>query len=215
MSNPKDSADAQVLHWSGKLFSSEDLRRNWNNQRELVLSPRALLTPLALDELRAKGVRITREETKASGEVTSTKGWSYAQENAYPQVDAVVASLARDGVRLNQSPERKRACLAPWLRSIAAATVSYDGTVLFCDDSILHCCLVNKLPGLRAAAVANAMQTSRALASLGCNFLIVEMPGRTYFEIRQILKTAATGKTHGCPPEMAKILLEIEGHAHR
>ena len=57
MSANQDNADAHVLHWSGKLLSADDLRKHWNSQRELVLSRQTLITPLALDELRA-----TREE---------------------------------------------------------------------------------------------------------------------------------------------------------
>src|SRR5438270_13465887 len=99
MSDNKNSAEAQVLRWPGKLFSAKDLRRHWQGQRELVLLERALLTPLALDELRAKGVVVTRQETRQSGGVSSADAtanrWGYVQEKPDPVVSAAVAALER------------------------------------------------------------------------------------------------------------------------
>ena len=88
------------------------------------------------------------------------------------------------------------------------------GRVLFCQDAALDCCLANK-GGLRAAAVSNAVQAGRALKAMGANLIVVEVPGRTFFEIRQILRTAAGAGAPVCPPEVARFILEIEGHAHR
>src|SRR5437763_11931325 len=100
MSQHKDNS--QVLHWPGTVFSAEDLRRHLEGQRELVLLPRALLTPLALDELRAKGVRITRGEILANqGAQPAVDGgsrrWGYHQEQPDAAVAAAVAALAREG----------------------------------------------------------------------------------------------------------------------
>jgi hypothetical protein len=55
---------------------------------------------------------------------------------------------------------------------------------------------------------------ARATLSLAANLLAVEMPGRTFFEVRQILRTliAAPG---ACPGGVACTLRELDGHAHR
>jgi hypothetical protein len=84
--------------------------------------------------------------------------------------------------------------------------------VLFCADPCLACCLSNKVPGVRAAAVATVAQAVRALERLGANLLVVEPAGRTYFECRQILRLCRAGAA--CPPEVAGILQELDGHAH-
>ncbi|HEV3145589.1 MAG TPA: hypothetical protein VGZ47_16970, partial [Gemmataceae bacterium] len=103
MSDDKDQADAHVLYWSGKLFSAEDLRRHLTNQRELVVLPRTLLTPLALDELRAKGVGIRRQEKPATttdqpARGSARQGWAYVQETPDPVVAAAAAALEREGL---------------------------------------------------------------------------------------------------------------------
>ena len=215
MSDHSQNGDAQVLRWPGKVFSADDLRRHWKGQRELVVLARAILTPLALDELRAKGIRITHEE-KASGRQPAgaqKSRWAYVQDKPDPIVAAALAALEREGLPLT--------ALAPagdtpaaWFRSMAGWVNQNAGCVAFWTDAALLCCLANKIAGLRAAPVATALQAGRALAVLGANFVAVEMPGRTFFEVRQILRTAA-GALPSCPPQTAKLLLELEGHAHR
>ena len=88
------------------------------------------------------------------------------------------------------------------------------GGVVFCHDPGLVCCVANKVPGLRAAAVTTVAQAARATLTLGANLLAVEMPGRTYFEMRQILRLLCDGRRpvrHG----VACTLQELDGHAHR
>ena len=46
-----------VLRWTGKLLSADDLRRHWTGQRELIVLGQAIVTPLAVDELKKHGVR--------------------------------------------------------------------------------------------------------------------------------------------------------------
>ena len=45
---------------------------------------------------------------------------------------------------------------------------TYAGSVLFCSNGALCCCLANKVPGLRAAMVAGAMQASRIASTASC-----------------------------------------------
>jgi hypothetical protein len=45
------SANEQVLRWSGRLVSAEELRRPLTGHRELVVPAGAVITPLAADGL--------------------------------------------------------------------------------------------------------------------------------------------------------------------
>ena len=78
----------------------------------------------------------------------------------------------------------------------------------------LACCVANKVPGLRAVPVTTLQQAARATLNLAANLLVVEMPGRTFFEIRQTLRTLIN-LTHPCPDGVACTLTELDGHAHR
>ena len=41
------------------------------------------------------------------------------------------------------------------------------------------------------------------------------VPGRTFFEVRQILRICCSVAAPACPPGLACTLKELEGHAHR
>ncbi|MHB1423250.1 MAG: RpiB/LacA/LacB family sugar-phosphate isomerase [Gemmataceae bacterium] len=102
-----------------------------------------------------------------------------------------------------------------WIRRVAECLQSggCDTAILFCRDSCLACCIANKVPGVRAATVWTVAQAERALQQLGANLLVVEMAERTYFECKEFLRLCCNGSN--CPPSVACILQELDGHAHR
>jgi ribose 5-phosphate isomerase RpiB len=87
--------------------------------------------------------------------------------------------------------------------------------VIFCSDAGLLCCVANKVAGLRAAPANTVAQAARATLSLGANLIAVEMPGRTFFEVRQIIRTCCLAAPPACPAGVACTLQELDGHAHR
>jgi hypothetical protein len=209
------SADGLVLRWTGRVVAAEDLRRTLNGHRELLVSPRAIITPLAAEDLRARGVRVTREpaETPRPG----LRAWGFAEDQPYPQVASAVQGLRRDGWSLQALPACKESASCCWSRALAECVSRGEcrGGVVFCHDPGLVCCVANKVPGLRAIAVVTIAQTAQALLTLGPNLVAVEMPGRTFFEIRQVLRALCASGEGACPPGVACTLGELDGHAHR
>jgi ribose 5-phosphate isomerase RpiB len=139
-----------------------------------------------------------------------------AQERPYPLVECALRALSRDGIdfRVWQGAERDAVCR--WSRAVAecVAQGECEAGAIFCQDPGLACCVANKLSGVRAASVATVSEAARATLSLGANLLLVEMPGRTFFEVRQILRILAT-TPQSCPDVVACTLRELDGHAHR
>jgi hypothetical protein len=198
--------DTTVLCWPGRLLSEEDLRRHLTSQSEILLAPRTVITPLALDHLRDKGVRIRRQETAVrAASVSERSGWRYAEAESDALVKSALASLEHEGLALRRLTET-----TPLAWAKAAATV---GVVVFCRDAGLCCCVANKIPGVRAVAVGNVAQTKRARETLAPNLFVVETPGPTFHELRQIVRAATTPAS--CPADIAKTLQELDRHAHR
>ena len=152
----------------------------------------------------------------ANGRHTATSNgqvWGIAQDRPYPMVQLALQALARDATPVRELS----ACSGPecdWAKALAACVANGDccGSVVFCQDTSLICCVANKLPGLRAAAVVTVAQAARAALTLGANLLAVEMPGRTFFEVRQILRNLCRP---ACPDGVACTLQGLDGHAHR
>ena len=207
-------ANGHVLHWPGRVLAADDLRRSLNGHREVVLAPAAVVTPLAGEHLRAAGIPVRRRE--AAPRPAEGACWGYAQDRPHPLVASAVQALGRDGVHVAELPAAGGSLLCRWAHAVAARVARGDcrGGVLFCDDPGLVCCVANKLPGLRAAAAWTVAQAVRAATTLNANLVSVEMPGRTFFEVRQILRTLCAA-TAACPEGVAGTLQELDGHAHR
>jgi hypothetical protein len=211
---PGADGDAAALHWPGRVLAAEDLRRSLNGRRRVVLGRSAVLTPLADEQLRAGGVEVVREAEKPrSGAPT----WGYAQDRPYPAVAAALRGLERDRLAVRELPAVGGGPLCRWARALAECLARGEcaGGAVFCQDPGLVCCVANKAAGLRAAAVATVGQAARATLTLGANLLVVEMPGRTYFEVRQIFRTLFEAGRPACPEGAACTLAEMDGHAHR
>jgi ribose 5-phosphate isomerase RpiB len=212
-------ADGEVLRWQGRVVAAEELRRSLNGHRELVVPPGTILTPLALEELHTRGVRIKRQEAVSRGETSPTAAppWGYATDQAHPAVHSAIDAVRREGLPLQDLKPSPDAPLCRRAQSIAECIGRNEcrGGVFFCQDPGLVCCVANKVAGLRAVAVTTASQAARATLTLGANLVAVEMPGRTFFEIRQILRALCRIPSPACPPGVACTLLELESHAHR
>ena len=143
--------------------------------------------------------------------------WGFAQDRPYAWVEAAVRGLARDGLALRELGVSQGELPCRWARALAECVARGDcrGGVLFCSDPGLVCCVANKVSGLRAVPVATIGQMGQALLSLAANLVAVEMPGRTFYEVRQILRLACSSKNGGCPDGVACTLRELDGHAHR
>ena len=198
------TTSGNVLCWPKNVLSADDLRRHLTSQRELLLLPKTVVTPLAADELKAKGVRIAWQSAKVQEQNSS---WCWSAEKPDATVRSAVQALERDGVILT------------WVEGAArtmAQTVVRDELrgILFAVDGSVTCCLTNKVAGVRALVASNAMQVKRVKKALGPNLFVVETADRTFFELRQLLRAITTGDD-ACPAEVARVLQELDGHAHR
>jgi hypothetical protein len=202
------------LRWPRRVLAAEDVRRSLNGHRRVLLSAAAVLTPLAEEELRCRGVEVVRQDEAAA---PAKAAWGVGQDRPYPLVRSAVQALARDALAVRELPEAGAGLPCRWAKAVAECIARGDcaGGVLFCGDPGLVCCVANKLPGLRAVPVVSVGQAARATLTLGANLLAVEMPGRTFFELRQILRTLCAASGPACPDGVACTLRELDGHAHR
>ena len=208
-------AGEHVLRWSGRVVAADDLRRSLNGHRELLVAPAAVITPLALEQLRERGVQVRRQSPEPTA--IPRPVWGYAQDRPHPLVRSAVQALERDGLHWRELPPAQSASPCSWAKALAECVACGEcrAGVVFCQDPGLVCCVANKVAGLRGIAVTTVPQAGRAVLTLGPNLVAVEMPGRTFFEIRQILRILCESGQTVCPPGVACTLQELDGHAHR
>jgi len=209
-----NSHGGEILRWPGRVVSADELRRSLNGHRELLLPERAVITPSAAELLDAAGIRVTRESAEARP--PSSGHWGLAQERTLANVSSAVGSLEREGVRFTSLPGPGSSSPCAWAQTVAERVSRGEckAAVLFCDDGGLMCCVANKLPGLRAVVGASTLDAGRASATLGANLVAVSPTGRTFFELRQILRIVCQAGSPACPADVARALQELDGHAH-
>src|SRR5947209_8042154 len=109
-----------VLRWSGRVVAAEDLRRSLNGHRELLVSPTAVITPLSLEQLRERGVQVSRQPAAANEPTPPARRlWGYAQDRPHPMVATAVQSLRREGVAWKELPPADCGPECLWARSLA------------------------------------------------------------------------------------------------
>jgi hypothetical protein len=142
--------------------------------------------------------------------------WGYALEGRpSTMLQVALQALHRNGAGPQTLPECNGETCG-WVRQVAECLRSgrCQTAVLFCADASLACCVANKVPGVRAAAVWTVAQAARALEQLGANLLVVETAGRTFYEFKEMLRLCHA-QAPACPPGVACVLEELDGHAHR
>src|SRR5438552_1528436 len=131
---PDAFADGRVLRWAGRVLAEEDLRRNLNGHRHVLLSSRTIVTPLAAEELKARGVEVVRDGGAKPERGPQT--WGYAVESPHPFVQSALRSLERDGLWLSELPGAGGALPCRWARALAECVAKGEcaGGVVFCSD---------------------------------------------------------------------------------
>jgi ribose 5-phosphate isomerase RpiB len=194
------------------------LRQRLNGETAIALSERAIITPLAAEHLADRGIRIVQRKEELQ-EATSEKraGWAIAQQRTLPLVEAAVGSLKREGVSLEELTHDQSMSACQWAAVLAKSVANGQrvGVIAFCEEPGLVCCVANKIKGIRGVVVYTPGQAARAVSTLAVNFVAIEMPGRTLFELRQILRTICSPRSVACLEPLASTLRELDGDAHR
>lgn len=218
MSRPTVEKTGPTLFWSGRLLTWEDLRPHLAGLRELTVATRTIISPLVLDELRERKIPVKRGEAvsgaKASPSAQKPKAAGIALEQPDGLVASVIQALQKDGVPFQTwAPQGSNPAGWAWSLGLLVKENGQTG-IAFVRDPALVACVAGKVSGVRPAQVINALQVTRAMKGYGANLLTVEIPGRTFFELKQILRAAAT-TVSASPADLERIFKELDGHAHR
>jgi hypothetical protein len=209
--------DAQptVLAWTSRVLTEADFRRAWQGESTVEIARDTIVTPLAREHLRDRGVALTWRAEAVSKRATT--GWSVAIEAQDSRALGVLRALAGEGRSQNLIEGPGKSTRSQWYRSLAETVSDSDvrGMLVFCSDPAVCVCIAAKVDGVRPALAITPAQTAKILITLGCNFAALETTGRTFYELRQITRTVCDSGRPEAPPEVAEVLKEQDGRAHR
>lgn len=157
--------------------------------REVRVAPGTVVTPLARDELKRRGVAV-RWVSRSEVEPVSRRGeWGFVVEGE----GGVLSALRRtwlDGTE----PWRELSALAEAARWVVES--DERGAVVVTDDSAVAVWRANQVAGVRAASAESSAAVARAVSGLGVNLLAIEPTGKPLPLLRQL---AATFRAAGAP----------------
>lgn len=186
MSGPDHASTATAI--SDKVITVETLRK-YTQQAELVILPRAIVTPAARDELKKRNIRLIRQGTSvAINHANKTTGGKLLAANL--GADYQAKTLAQLTAAYGANLEQHALVSLPQLVANHAASVSRDGTkaVWFTSQAAHAVCLANREAKVWAVQGSDEAAVKAALSSIPANVLVIDPRGKSQYTLRKMIE---------------------------
>lgn len=175
---------------------------------EIVLQKHALVTPAARDWLKEHAVPITWLDGPAQG----GRSLAVVMDPKLPEMRAVRTMLDRDGGLAEViEPVIGKGAMAAATRRLCGIISRKEAAkgVVFAQDGAVPVCVANKHQHIRAALGMNVPMVEEACRELGINVLVIEYPGQTPYQMKQMIRRLVAGPT-AAQVEIASAIANIE-----
>jgi hypothetical protein len=182
-------AAPDVLVLDEPVLTEASLVERVDGHRVIVIGRRTVLTPTARDFLRKREIAFTR----LGDAVATSRSNGHADRLAIVAVESnVVASTV---VAMGWREARTNCWEQATRDAVEALRSGMHGVVVFTDQDAAVGCLANRNRDVRAAIVDDAHGVRAAREMIGPNLLVVDPLGKTFVEMRGILREFAAGST--------------------
>jgi pyruvate/2-oxoglutarate dehydrogenase complex dihydrolipoamide acyltransferase (E2) component len=156
-----------VGRFAGTLFSLRHAEAVAAGTREVRVAPRTVVTPLARDLLKQRGIALRQVAEGEAARVVHAGEWAFANEGAAES--GLVAALRR--ALLDESwiaLEAPPGAAARWV-----AEAPHRGALVVTDEASVSVWRACQVAGVRAASADDPDGVARAVRRLGVNLLVV------------------------------------------
>ena len=203
-------AGSIVEVFAGRLLSLRQVEGLGAGTAELRVAPGTVVTPLARDELKRRGIAIRWVSEREAGAAGREGEWGFAIETESGMAAALRRALLAGPTSWREVGADATAA-AQWVAASDAR-----GAVVLTDDAAPACWRANRAEGVRAAAIAEAGAVARAIRTLGVNLLVIEPTGQTIFALKHLCATFRRGGAPAPPPELGEgPTVRADGHEDR
>jgi hypothetical protein len=173
-------ADGGEAVFAGRLFGLRHAEALPAGTRAVRLAPRTVVTPLARDLLKQRGIALRQVGEGDAARLVHAGEWAFANEGAAES--GLVAALRR--ALLDESWNAIEAPPGAAARWVAEAP--HRGALVVTDEASVAVWRACQVAGVRAASADDPDAVARAVRQLGINLLVVEPPGKSISWIRQL-----------------------------
>lgn len=170
------------------VITGDLLEEKLNGAKRLRIGAKAILTPSARDVLRKRDIEWNRNGTAQIGDAASQGKRVLIAQTVTLAVQTLLAEWKRTGagqwrIELVGQP---REAVELGIGMICKAEA--DGVAVLTDQAELVACQVNRNERIRAAVVADVTAVERVRESMEANFICINPTGKSFIELRNILK---------------------------
>ena len=182
-----------VIELTASIITAGLLEETARVGQPLKIGRRSILTPSARDWLHTKRIdwsRIDKLATSGNGTTKGAARWQLIVQTITPTVKAL-----HDG--LKRQPEGWKIELVG--QAIEAATLAigsigkaeHEGVVILSEFAEIIACRANRNERVRAAVISDRKQLELTMQHLGANVVCINPNGRTFIEMRNLLRDCA------------------------
>jgi hypothetical protein len=185
--------EARTSVFAGRLLAVRHVEAIAPGEREVCVAPGTVVTPLARDLLKQRGIVLRQVAAGAQERAARSGEWGFAIEETAAAGTALAmrrALLAEAWFELENEP----GAAARWV-----AQDSCRGAMLVTDEASVAVWRACQISGVRAACASEPDAVVRAVRHLGLNLLVVEPLGKSISWIRQLGATFRGGAAPVCP----------------
>jgi len=189
------STDEVRVEISERIVTADVLSERVNGSRIVVVGPKALVTPAAWDLICARGLTLSRGDAQPPAKAATGPAKSEARTQSNLQPLLLV-------VRNTEAAERLWAdLLGGWRRELlgcpddaarlAISELTRGGAsavVILAEQTYRAACLANRNDAIKAVAVRDAADVRVVRKQLRANVWCVDPSGRSWFELRNLMK---------------------------
>jgi hypothetical protein len=186
-----------------RVVTLDSLPEGLSGIREICVPRGALVTPAAVDALRAKGIRLTRSDGTKGGAGRLSGG-----------VTVGVAACAAEPVTIGRIEQALARTVEPLARVGLVDVVREMGDlvalggmrgILFTAETAAALCLANRRCGVRAITGRDAAEVHGAARSVGANVLVIRPDGLSTWQQLELARNFVNGSPR-CPDEYCDAL---------
>jgi hypothetical protein len=182
--------------FAGRLLAVRHVELLAPGQHEVCVAPGTVVTPLARDLLKQRGIALRQVALKEAARVARSGEWGFAVDET--AVSGMVAALGRALCEEMWSElEATPGSAAQWV-----AEAAHRGAFLLTAQASVAVWRACQVAGVRAAVADDPDAVARAVRHLGVNLLVVEPLGKSISWIRRL---GATFRSAGAPVRPAEI----------
>lgn len=193
-SDPKSIDKPTVIELAAPVITAQLLESSVTAGQPIKISRRSIITPSARDWLNSKRIDWIRGERSGGTSANPISArWMLILQSVTPTVKALHDGLKRqpEGWTIELAGQPAEAA-AMAIGSISKA--EHDGCVIISNFAEVIVCRANRNDRVRAAVISDRKQLELTMTHLGANVVCINPMGRTFIEMRNLLRDCSTLK---------------------